>query len=147
MAHDTQDTKKFDGVAKRTSGDVSLTPSLLSKWELIATLGPGKCQHCKKNRRRTHTYQIQDEHGECLIVGENCLGLFVREHWKSLENLRAERIKAQQSADEKHHAEMVADPDTVLAHAMCHLFVVSGEYAPYSYIKTVQTIQDARGRL
>jgi hypothetical protein len=39
---------------------------------------------------------------------------------------------------------MIDNPDATLAHAMTHLFAVSGEYAPYTYWQAITTLQDLR---
>lgn len=140
----TKQAKQFGEATKRASGDASLTSPLLFHWELIATLGPGKCEHCRKNRKRTHTFQIQDEHGECLIVGENCLGLFVREPWKNLETQRKEQLARQITQDEKHYAEMVSNPDNILTHAMCYLLTVHDQFSSPAYDAALDTFEAAR---
>ena len=149
----TKQAKQFEGATKQASGDARLTPSLLIR-----------CYACDKPSEDNQLVDTRD--GQTVFVGPVCYSKIKKAGERGyqpplggprlwlivpvsaqIEATRAAIRTMQADHDRDATQRMIDNPDATLAHAMTHLFAVSGEYAPYTYWRAITTLQDLRNAL
>ncbi len=110
------------------------------KWRILKMIAPQACEHCHKNRTRRMCYLLGRADGKQLIVGRNCLKLFLTPR------VVPARTPNTSESDSAHTQDMIANPDATLAHAIDYL-CRSTEWPNTSFIETVKMIQKIREAL